>query len=120
LFGFNFPLYALGLPIAPDAVGTDGLLDVCMFERGAAWSVARYLWYVARGAHGRLPDTQLCRARRLRLEATGTEPIAYQLDGDFGGMLPVEVEVLPGELRMLVSRETAGRLGFTLPAPVAP
>ena len=46
LFGFNLPLYALGLPIAPDAVATDGLLDVCTFERGAVWSVARYLWHV--------------------------------------------------------------------------
>ena len=60
MFGFNLPLYALGLPIAPDAVATDGLLDVCTFERGAMWSVARYLWHVARRMHLTLPDAQLC------------------------------------------------------------
>jgi diacylglycerol kinase family enzyme len=43
IFAFNLPMYALGLPIAPDAVATDGLLDVCTFERGAVWSVIRYL-----------------------------------------------------------------------------
>ena len=37
LFGFNLPLYALGLPIAPDAVATDGQLDVCTFRARAAF-----------------------------------------------------------------------------------
>jgi hypothetical protein len=55
LFGFNLPLYALGLPIAPDAVATDGLLDVCTFERGAVWHVARYFWHVMRRFTTRCP-----------------------------------------------------------------
>ena len=114
LFGFNFPLYALGLPIAPDAVPSDGLLDVCAFERGTAWSVVRYLWHVKRGGHRSLADTSMVRCRRFRLEAANSPNIAYQLDGDLGGVLPVDVEMIPGELRLLVSRETAGRLGFVV------
>jgi diacylglycerol kinase family enzyme len=115
LFGFNFPLYGLGLSIAPDAVATDGLLDVCAFERGRTWSIVRYLWHLLRGGHLALSDASLVRARRFRLATAGSPNIAYQLDGDHGGELPVDVEVLPGELRLLVSRETAGRLGFALP-----
>jgi hypothetical protein len=42
--------------------------------------------------------------------------VAYQLDGDFAGNLPVDVEVLAGRLRLLVSRATARRLAFALPA----
>ena len=114
LFGFNLPLYALGLPIAPDAVATDGLLDVCTFERGAVWSVARYLWHVMRKIHHTLPDAGLSRTGRFRLEPTTSASVAYQIDGDFGGTLPVDVEVLAGQLRLLVSRETALRLGFTI------
>jgi len=113
LFGFNLPLYALGLPIAPDAVATDGLLDVCTFERGAVWSVARYLWHVMRKIHHTLPDAGLCRTARFRLEPTTSASVAYQIEGDFGGILPVDVEVLAGQLRLLVSPETARRLGFT-------
>ena len=45
-------------------------------------------------------------------EAAGPEPVAYQLDGDYVGKLPVDVDVLPGELRLLVSRTAATRLGF--------
>lgn len=114
LFGFNLPLYALGLRIAPDAVATDGLLDVCTFERGAVWSVARYLWHVMRKIHHTLPDAGLSRTGRFRLEPTTSASVAYQIDGDFGGILPVDVEVLAGQLRLLVSRETALRLGFTI------
>ena len=114
LFGFNLPLYALGLPITPDAVATDGLLDVCTFERGAVWSVARYLWHVMRKIHHTLPDAGLSRTGRFRLEPTTSASVAYQIDGDFGGTLPVDVEVLAGQLRLLVSSETARRLGFTI------
>jgi diacylglycerol kinase family enzyme len=62
-----------------------------------------------------LADAAMLRCRRFRLEAPSSPSIAYQLDGDYGGMLPVDVEVLPGQLRLLVSREAATRLGFALP-----
>jgi diacylglycerol kinase family enzyme len=116
LFGFNFPLYGLGLRIAPHALASDGALDVCAFERGTTWSIARYLWHLLLGGHLELPDSRSVPCKRFRVAALDSENVAYQLDGDHAGMLPVEVEVLPGELRLLVSRETAGRLGFTVPA----
>jgi diacylglycerol kinase family enzyme len=115
MFGFNLPLYALGLPIAPDANGTDGLLDVCTFERGAVWSVARYLWHVARRMHLSLPDAGMCQLPGFRLEAAADAVIPYQLDGDYAGQLPVDVTLLPGKLRLLVSASTAFRLGFEFP-----
>jgi diacylglycerol kinase (ATP) len=114
LFAFNLPLYALGLPIAPDALATDGLLDVCTFERGSTWSVLRYLWHVRRGCHLGLPDTALRRCGSFRLEGPNSVELAYQLDGEYGGTLPVDVELTPGELRLLVTPETARRLGFEL------
>jgi diacylglycerol kinase family enzyme len=63
-----------------------------------------------------LSDATLTRSRRFRLESANAVDVAYQLDGDFAGTLPVDVEVLPGQLRLLVSRATARRLGFALPA----
>jgi diacylglycerol kinase (ATP) len=115
LFGFNLPLYALGLPIAPDAVGTDSLLNVCAFERGSIWSIVRYLWHVTRQTYHDLPDAVLRQTRQFRVASADDTEIAFQLDGDFCGMLPVDVRVVPKQLRLLVSRETAERLGFALP-----
>ena len=56
------------------------------------------------------------RRDRFRLEADGAQDVAYQLDGDMGGTLPVDVEVLAGQLRLFVSRRTAARLGFAVSA----
>jgi len=115
MFGFNLPLYALGLPIAPEASAADGLLDVCAFARGKVWGVLRYLWHVQRRAHSDLNDTVMMRSQRVRLESDSASSIPYQVDGDFGGTLPLEVEMLPGSLRLLVSPQAAKKLGFTLP-----
>jgi diacylglycerol kinase family enzyme len=116
VFGFNLPLYGLGLAISPDAVATDGQLDIHLFQRGNIWSVIRYLWHVKLGQHHGLTDVSMSRSHRFRIEGPAAPPVAYQIDGDYGGTLPVDVEVLPGALRLMVSREMARRLGFTLPA----
>jgi diacylglycerol kinase family enzyme len=114
LLGFNLPLYACGLRSAPQASGTDALLDVCTFRRGSLPSTLRYLWHVALGRHLALADASLARFARFRVEAAGAADVAWQLDGDYGGTLPVEVDILPGALRLLVSRRTAVRLGFAV------
>jgi diacylglycerol kinase family enzyme len=50
--------------------------------------------------HQQLPDWATARVTRLRIECD--EQVPYQVDGDPGGMLPVEVEVLPARLCLLV------------------
>jgi diacylglycerol kinase family enzyme len=99
--------------VAPDAVATDGLLDVCTFERGSVGNVGRYLWHVIWGSHLRLSDAKLSRSSKLRIEAADGGDVAYQMDGDFGGLLPVDIDVLDGGLRLLVMPEVARRLGFS-------
>lgn len=113
LFGFNLPLYALGLRIAPQAQANDGKFDVCLFRRGGYPSALRYLWYIETKRHTKLADATIVQSSRFRIECAGPVPVAYQTDGDYGGTLPVDVDVLPGELRLLVSRDTAMRLGFS-------
>jgi len=93
-FVINVSRYGWGLNLAPQAVTTDALLDVCTFRRG---SLCSGLWYLAAaqlgGWHGRLSDCVSSRARRIRIESDHRVP--YQLDGDPGGWLPLEIEVLP-------------------------
>jgi diacylglycerol kinase family enzyme len=113
-FAFNLPVYACGWQIAPDAVGTDAKFDICTFERGTLLHSARYLWHVMRGNHSELSDAKRRRSKRVRIEAEEGADVAYQLDGDSGGLLPVEIDLLPGELRLLVLPDVARRLGFTV------
>ena len=107
LFAFNLPCYGGGLRLAPQADGTDGLLDVCAFRHGSLWHGLRYTAAVLLGRHQAMADCTTRRVRRLRV-ASGAE-VPYQLDGDPGGLLPVEVEVLPGRLALVVPAQEARR-----------
>jgi diacylglycerol kinase (ATP) len=100
-FVFNLPKYAGGLPIAPAADGTDGVLDLCTFERGGLTSGLRYLAAVVLGVHERLREVTSWRGQQLRIESD--QPVPYELDGDAGGILPLTIEVVPRRLRVFVS-----------------
>ena len=100
LFAFNLPCYGGGLRLAPEADGTDGELDVCAFGRGGWWHTLRYAAGVAVRRHQRMADCTVRRVKRLRIAADVEVP--YQLDGDPGGVLPVDVEVLPKRLTIVV------------------
>jgi diacylglycerol kinase family enzyme len=110
LFVVNLPRYAGGLRLAPQAVGTDGLLDVCGFERGSLWHLLRYLSGVFRGRHLSFADCRYLQTTRLRVESD--EEVHYQLDGDPGGKLPVEISVLPERVRLIVRESWAMSRGF--------
>ncbi|HEV3137582.1 MAG TPA: diacylglycerol kinase family protein [Pirellulales bacterium] len=113
-FVANLPCYAAGLQLAPGAVGTDGLLDVCTFGQGTVWHGLRYLSYVALGRHQVLPDCQIARTTRLRIESDQSVP--YQLDGDPGGFLPLDIEVLGERLTLLAPQAGVRALGLEAPA----
>jgi diacylglycerol kinase family enzyme len=100
VFIFNLPRYALGLPIAPEARGDDGLLDVCVFERRGVFNLFRYLALVMGGWRDRLSDFHHRQVRHLRLRSE--QPVHLQADGDPEGLLPADVEVVPGALNLLV------------------
>lgn len=100
MFVFNLPCYGGGFRIAPHSDGSDGLLDLCAFRRVGFW---KCLTTVLLRQHRRLSDWSEHRVGRLRIRSEAAVP--YQLDGDPGGWLPLEVEVLPSRLTMLVPRE---------------
>ena len=100
VFLLNLPRYAAGLDIAPDACGEDGLIDICAFKQGG---LLRGLYYFARlrlGIHSSMSDFSHQRASKFRVEAVlpDESQISYQLDGDWGGYLPLDIESLPGRL----------------------
>ncbi len=115
VFGVNLPKYALGLNFTPAAEGADGLLDVCTFQRGSFLDAVRYLGYLLTRRHTRLEDVSITRCATMRVETDSQSSVPYQLDGDHGGVLPVDVQMLPQRFLAVVGRRTARRLGFRLP-----
>ncbi len=104
-FIFNIPRYAINLRITPDANDSDGKLDICTY-RGRG--IFRGMWYLLTtfmGSHKRLRSTHFATFETLTIEADSDEPVQYELDGDPGGDLPVEIKVVPGRLRVLVPKD---------------
>jgi diacylglycerol kinase family enzyme len=105
VFVVNLPRYAGGLNFAPQASGTDGLLDVCTFKEGSLWSGLMYLGGVVLGQHQGMEDFHLVRSSAVTIESTTSVP--YQIDGDPGGELPLTIRILPQRLTLLVTRRWA-------------
>jgi diacylglycerol kinase (ATP) len=88
-----------GMLITPDALLDDGLLDVCVVEPLSRTAFLGIFPRVFKGTHVTDPRVSIRRARRVRIEAAGV--VAYA-DGERVGPLPLEIEVVPGALRILV------------------
>lgn len=95
----NTRRYADLLRLAPDARLDDGLWEVYLFPTGR---LPELVGAFLRGLVARLPGgpVTLRRARSLRVEAE--EPVPVQADGDFWGLTPVELRLLPERFRLLV------------------
>jgi diacylglycerol kinase (ATP) len=100
VFAFNLPKYGFGLKFAPAASGSDGEFDVCTFRRGGLLHGLGYLSSIVLGFHRRLAACEYVKCSRVRIESD--EPVHFELDGDPGGSLPVELEVVPRRLRLIV------------------
>lgn len=102
-FVFNVPQYALQLPIVHDANCLDGQLDLCSFRGGSLWNGLIYVCGVILRQHRKWKDTVLTKFESMIIESD--EPVPYQLDGDPGGYLPLEIKVAPQRLRVVVAEK---------------
>jgi diacylglycerol kinase family enzyme len=96
----NVAGYALDLKFTPAAAADDGRLDWLVLERPGVAPLLAYCWAAYRGRHLRRPDVRAGQATRLRVTAATPTPV--QLDGDPWGTTPVEVEIVPRALTLVV------------------
>jgi YegS/Rv2252/BmrU family lipid kinase len=89
-----------GMRIAPGARPDDGLLDVVHLGALGRLELLRWLPTVYWGGHLANPRIQLRRAARVRVDAAA--PLPVQLDGELGARTPLDIEIHPAALRLLV------------------
>ncbi|TQJ32668.1 diacylglycerol kinase [Microbacterium sp. SLBN-146] len=97
----NGRTYGGGIPIAPDADPTDGLLDVVLVRPAGRMRLLRLLPRVYRGTHTNVAEVSVSRVRAVRLAAPGVTAYA---DGDPIGALPLTIDVAPGAVRVFLPR----------------
>lgn len=100
----NGPGYGGGMLICPSARVDDGLLHLTWLADVSKPTFLRAFPRVFKGTHVDLPYVTVLQGRRITVAAEGQ--IAYA-DGERVGPLPVEVQIMPGALRMLTSAGTA-------------
>ena len=104
-FLFNIPRYGFGTATTPRCRPDDGLIDLCGFHhRGIVPALLGVFLSFLGGTHRISPGYSFAKAEGFRLfpADSSSEPIPYQLDGDPGGNLPVEIQIVPKRLTLLI------------------
>lgn len=98
----NISLYGGGIRFSPEADETDGFFDVCQFHESG---FLKSLQFFTAAKWGKCQKVKGCSERQaVRVRLTAEEPLPYQIDGDPGGTLPVEIKLLPQALTLLVPK----------------
>lgn len=107
LFLFNVSRYAMNLPIVPDADPCDGQLDMCSFRNGGTLRGVFYLASVLLRKHRHWCTTEFRKFRKMTVTCDDPNAsVPFQLDGDPGGHLPLEIETVSDYLTVLIPNET--------------
>jgi diacylglycerol kinase (ATP) len=89
-----------GMRIAPGARPDDGLLDAVRLGALGRVELARWLPTVYWGGHLANPRIEVRRAARVRVDTSA--PVPVQIDGELGAHTPLDIEIHPHALRLLV------------------
>ncbi len=92
--------YAGQYVLAPDADIAEPSFQVCLFERGGRLAALRYVMALQMDRLAEEPDYRIVTGRKVRVEGPVGDPV--QADGDIVAALPVEIEIVPGALRLLM------------------
>ncbi len=104
----NSQLYGGKVRIATDARLDDGLLDVNVFAGTGFGSAIRATLGVITGLHVHDPRHTFYRGCAIRVETE--KPMALHVDGEPAGSTPLECEVVPRALTVMIPRHTRPEL----------
>ncbi|NER11450.1 lipid kinase, YegS/Rv2252/BmrU family [Muriicola jejuensis] len=88
-----------GICITPDALLDDGKFELAIFGDLSLWDYLRKLGKLKKGIKIDHPEVQYHSADSLRMESP--DSCGIEADGEYVGLLPANIKVLPGALRFL-------------------
>jgi diacylglycerol kinase family enzyme len=84
-----------------DIRADDARLDVCIVRAKSILDYAGLFWHVVTGSHKQSPNVRY-QVASTRIVITAKHPLPVQADGEILGTTPVEVEVVPRALKVVV------------------
>ncbi len=104
----NAQLYAGAVRVSPQARLDDGRLDVCIFRGKGLLYTLRHLIGIATGRHLHDPEVTFHQAAHLSIRTR--KPLPVHADGDPIGTTPMEFEIVPRALRVMLPARVPGHL----------
>ncbi|MFC1872999.1 diacylglycerol/lipid kinase family protein [Chloroflexota bacterium] len=89
-----------GMCPAPNADPADGLFDLLIIDDISRPDLVKSLPRIYRGTHLSHPKVRLIHVKEV--EAASVHPLAFQVDGELLGTLPVRIKLIPGALTVAV------------------
>jgi YegS/Rv2252/BmrU family lipid kinase len=99
----NVREYGTGFSFTPNALATDGLLDVCVILIKSRWGALVQFLRAAAGVHLSSKHVVYLRGKHVRVIAADALPV--QVDGDAAGYTPLEVDILPARVPFLIAAQ---------------
>lgn len=93
----NAAKYGGAFSVTPDAHLHDPVLYICIFKGRSRIDLVRYVFGITTRTHLKYRDLEYLRAERV--EIAGSADI--QIDGDYIGMSPANIEVVPNALNLI-------------------
>ena len=104
----NIQLYAGIVRPSPEARVDDGWLDVCIFKGTGFAYTARHFISLALGRAAQDPQLINLRGRQIRVSAK--HRVAVHVDAEPIGVTPIDVQVAPRALRVIVPQTAPAAL----------
>lgn len=101
VFVGNISRYALGLQILRYADYGDGLLDVCIYKCANHFQLAKHSFMTVLKRHSSGKNLIYRQGKNFKITSS-VDDIATEIDGDPGPALPLEINVIPKAVKVIV------------------
>ncbi|WP_319592835.1 diacylglycerol/lipid kinase family protein [Salicibibacter halophilus] len=95
----NFPYYAGGMAICPNAKGDDGYLELCVVHGMSKFQFARAFPGVYKGKHVSHPSIKMLTGRQI--EISSSSAMIVHGDGEIIGETPIKINIEENALRVI-------------------
>ncbi|MEZ2414470.1 diacylglycerol kinase family protein [Muriicola sp. E247] len=90
--------------VAPDAVPDDGVFQVVIFGNLSIWDYLKNLRNLKKGTRIKHSEVHYYKAKEIVLESE--EPCGIEADGEYVGILPATISILPGAISFLMPSDS--------------
>jgi diacylglycerol kinase family enzyme len=101
--------YGGDFEIAREVTLFDNTFEAVLFEGRSSLRYIKYLAGMALGRLAGMKGVEVVRTDRVRIGCPDDRRVYVQIDGEYAGHLPAQIEIVPDALRLMMPPEYAGR-----------